>query len=385
MANFKINKSLLLACDEFETIADSLENDTKIKVTAKGVNAINREFESNIVLSEIRKLKYEKFRDNFGNIISPQDVASSLRQLAKKIRSGESLDFHISLFEDIESALKIRLTRHLRNKSEFMRYMKKNNLTFKRGYSEKDYNIMWWADGESMKRFYFPFQYRAMTQAELNLKEKREQERRKIAGKKAAITKRKNAKKEQDRKRIANKKVKEMTAVIDEYIKNTSTDIPLFLDTETTGLNRNDEVIEIAIVDINENVLIDTLIHTKKRISENAYDVHLISQSDLEEQPRFREIEQLINKLVENRSVWIYNKNFDIEKMNKSSSKNWLFNPSNINCVMSLAMSRFTDGYYGISLENACHRLGLKAGGHRAKTDAIASAKLYKKLKGIND
>ena len=61
----KLNKSLLLACEELVRIADSLNNGKRIKATAKGINAINREFESNIDLQAIRKLKFDDFNDKF--------------------------------------------------------------------------------------------------------------------------------------------------------------------------------------------------------------------------------------------------------------------------------------------------------------------------------
>lgn len=386
MTDFKINKSLSLACEELDRIADSLKNDKKIKVTAKGVNALNRELESNINLKEIRKLKFDDFKDGFGNKIPASNVACTLRGLANTIRSGQTLYEHIGGLADAERALKIKLTSHLMSKSDFIRYMKKKNLTFKRGYSAEDYNVIFRGKREQYeKHFYFPFTYREMTKAELERQERQKRERRKKAGKKAVLTKKRNAQKEQDRKRVVNKKIAEMTNIVNEYIRNTSNDIPLFLDTETTGLNHKDEVIEIAIVDIDENVIIDTLIHTKKRISEDARFIHGIWQTDIEQEPKFREIEDLINKLVSGREVWIYNAGFDIDKMETSASKNWSFNAKNIHCLMQESMRHFTGGYYRISLENACHRVGLIGGGHRAKADALASARLYKKLSEISD
>lgn len=74
----RLNKSLSLACDELERIADSLRNDKRIRTTAKGVNAINREFESNIDLHEIRKLKFDDFKDKFDRNIHPSSVANDL-------------------------------------------------------------------------------------------------------------------------------------------------------------------------------------------------------------------------------------------------------------------------------------------------------------------
>lgn len=81
----KLNKSLKLACDELERIGDSLCNDTRIKANARGVNAINREFETNIDLHAIRKIKFDDFKNNFDRQISAQSVGNELKYLAKKL------------------------------------------------------------------------------------------------------------------------------------------------------------------------------------------------------------------------------------------------------------------------------------------------------------
>ncbi len=67
------------ACWQAWAYRYSLENDKRIKVTAKGVNAINREFEYKIDLHAIRKLKFDKFKDDFDYDISPFCLAQELR------------------------------------------------------------------------------------------------------------------------------------------------------------------------------------------------------------------------------------------------------------------------------------------------------------------
>lgn len=133
----KLNKSLLLTCDELVRIADSLNNDTRIKATARGVNAINREFDSNINLQDIRKLNFANFKNKFGSDISPHSVASELRCLAKKVRAKQSVYDYIGGLANVERALKISLISHFHNKTSLVKYMRQNKLKFKDGYSLK--------------------------------------------------------------------------------------------------------------------------------------------------------------------------------------------------------------------------------------------------------
>ena len=75
----------------------------------------------------------------------------------------------------------------------------------------------------------------------------------------------------------------------------------VLLDTETTGLYRNDVILQIGIINLDGNELINSLVKpTKiKRISPDATAIHGISMADLVEAPTFAElvpqIEEVIN------------------------------------------------------------------------------------------
>ncbi len=376
----KLSKSLVLACDELERIADSLVNEKRIKVTAKGVNAINREFHSNIDLHAIRKLKFDDFKADFDRAISPVSVAQELRHLAQVARDGRRITQHIGDLADVERALQIDITSHLFNKSQLIKYMRKNELKFKDGYSlDEPHKVYWGKRDQYEKHFFFPFQYRQKTATEIEREKKQAERVRKVAAKKALQTKRKNEKADEKRKKSADKITQDIADRIDDYLLNSDPDRPLFLDTETTGLGAKDEIIEIAIVDINNTVIVDTLIHTKRRIDDNAYFVHKISESDLVSMPRFSEIESYIARLLDGRQLYIFNADFDIDMMQRSASKYFKVTASSIDCLMDLASTELGT-YYRISLANACERVGVDCGGHRALSDTLASIRLYKAI-----
>lgn len=376
----KLDKSLLLACDELERIANSLENDKRIKTAAKGVNAINREFGSNIDLQAIRKLDFDNFKDKFDRSISPKSVANELKYLAKKARAGEQILQHISDLADVERALQISITSQLMNKRSLVKYMRQNKLKFKDGYSlNQPHKVHWGKRDQYEMHFFFPFQYRPKTATEIKREDKQAEKVRKTAAKKAQQTKKKNEIVEKERKKTAGKIVQIIADSVEDYLLNSDPSTPLFLDTETTGLGAKDEVIEIAIIDLNNTVIIDTFIYTKRDIDYDAYEVNRIKKSDLEGMPKLSEIERYIARLIKYRQLYIFNAGFDVDKISYSASKDFKLIAKSTDCLMHLAMSKFNQHRY-ISLANACSRLGVDCGDHRAKSDTLASIRLYKAL-----
>ena len=79
--------------------------------------------------------------------------------------------------------------------------------------------------------------------------------------------------------------------------------MPVIFDTETTGLDKTDEVIEIACVDIDGNVLLDTLVKPTCRVSDGARAIHGISDDQLTHAPLIDEIAPLIQAELSDRLV----------------------------------------------------------------------------------
>lgn len=84
---------------------------------------------------------------------------------------------------------------------------------------------------------------------------------------------------------------------------------PLFLDTETTGLRG--EVCELAIIDLQGQVLINTLIKPTKPIPPDAADLHGITNEMVSESPTFKDLLPVLDPLLRGRTVLVYNVEFD--------------------------------------------------------------------------
>ena len=93
-------------------------------------------------------------------------------------------------------------------------------------------------------------------------------------------------------------------------LKNT-----VYLDTETTGLNqdRNDEMLEVAIVDNDKNILINTLVKpTRIRNWEGAQAIHGISPDDVKDVKTVRYIKDKIEHAIRGKDLVIYNAGYDV-------------------------------------------------------------------------
>jgi len=96
----------------------------------------------------------------------------------------------------------------------------------------------------------------------------------------------------------------------------------VIIDTETTGVKANDEVIQIAAIDGNGNVLLDTLINplTRKRWPK-AQAIHNITPQMVKEAPRFDEVYGRLRELIRDRILVFYNANFDAKLLRQTADK----------------------------------------------------------------
>lgn len=159
----------------------------------------------------------------------------------------------------------------------------------------------------------------------------------------------------------------------------------IYLDTETTGLNKNgtDEIIEISMIDEKGNILLDTLVQPIKNIKwEIAESFHEISPEIVKDAPTFEKLSMLISHIAECNDVIIYNANFDAQFL-----KEELKSAKSIKCCM-LRFSEFygEPGRYGDykwqKLEKAARIAGHEWTGkaHRSLADAKATKTVWEYL-----
>lgn len=155
---------------------------------------------------------------------------------------------------------------------------------------------------------------------------------------------------------------------------------PLYLDTETTGLDPRAEIVEIAIIDHDGGVLLDTLVKPTRSIPWDATRVHGINDKMVAGAPTWVEIWPQIRALLTGRRVGIYNAEFDLRMIQQSSAAHKIVEAaagSHAFCIMKLYAQFFGEqGSYGDfrwqSLDKAARQCGIDLpNSHRAGADAL--------------
>ena len=149
----------------------------------------------------------------------------------------------------------------------------------------------------------------------------------------------------------------------------------LYVDTETTGLNASsgDTIVEIAIVDENGKVLLNTLVNPKRNIPWYASKVHGISSAMVKGMPTLEDLLPNILEVISGQKLVIYNAPFDV-----SFFPNKLQEAASIEC----AMRRFANlvGVRSQKLGVAAAHVGHIWTGeaHRALADTLACRSVWK-------
>lgn len=152
----------------------------------------------------------------------------------------------------------------------------------------------------------------------------------------------------------------------------------VYLDTETTGLDRFAEIVEIAILDAVGRVVFDTLVRPISSIPPAASAIHGICDADLARAPTWREVHASVSAALAGRHVIVYNAAFDRRMVAQSCEWHALAAPTPTwSCAMGAYASfrgvRTGGGSYRRhKLADAAATFGAAVGGHRAAGDALA-------------
>ena len=95
----------------------------------------------------------------------------------------------------------------------------------------------------------------------------------------------------------------------------------LLLDTETTGLGDDAEVVELAVIDCAGAVLLDTLVRPSGPVPAEAAAIHGITDAMLAGAPTWSEIHARFCDLVEGRQVVIYSREFDTRVITQTARR----------------------------------------------------------------
>ena len=168
---------------------------------------------------------------------------------------------------------------------------------------------------------------------------------------------------------------------------------PVYLDTETTGLSRSDEIIEISIVEHDGTELFTKLVKPSQPIPREAERIHGITNAQVASAQAWPIIWPQIRQILYGRVIAAYNSPFDLRMMEQSHQRYHL--PWREKLVFIDVMQQFSDfrgewdsfrgsnrlfklveagRYFNISLPNA----------HRSTADALLTRAVLHSIAGIS-
>jgi len=165
---------------------------------------------------------------------------------------------------------------------------------------------------------------------------------------------------------------------------------PIFIDTETTGFEIFDMLVEIAVLDSDGTLLFESLVKPSKPIPSAATRVHGISDAMVAWAPSWAEVWPQVQSVVQGRVAGFYNAEFDLKMIRQSCGLNgipWEYPFEDDFCVMELFARyygemdprhgkyrwknlAFAGNYFRIPEPNA----------HRAKDDALLTKLVLDKM-----
>jgi len=167
------------------------------------------------------------------------------------------------------------------------------------------------------------------------------------------------------------------------------------LDTETTGLRRPAEIVQIAIVDHRGDTLLNTLLHPLDSIPPEATAIHGITDEMCLQSPTWPKVKLDVMRIIAGKSVLVYNAKYDRHMMHCSDEK-WGMPPTDYHensewfCMMELYAEYHGEihPYYGTpvwqKLTAAMQQMNLPVlKAHGAEADCLMTLSLAHLLTAI--
>jgi DNA polymerase III subunit epsilon len=170
-----------------------------------------------------------------------------------------------------------------------------------------------------------------------------------------------------------------------EWSRRTLQSNAIILDTETTGLDHSAEIIQLAIIDLQGEILLDTLIRPLKPPGAGSIRIHGLTAEQLELAPPLPAMVNQIRPLLTNRPVIIYNAAFDLRMLVQSLqahnlATDWI-GPLRWDCLMELYAI-----YRGVRRRGDSYQWQpLPGGDHTALGDARATLRLLQLMAATSE
>lgn len=163
-------------------------------------------------------------------------------------------------------------------------------------------------------------------------------------------------------------------------IREIWTQQPVFMDTETTGLNNRAEIVEICLIDHDGSILLESLVRPRKPIPLEAVRLHGITDEMTSTAPAWLQLWPQVEAILRGRYLVCYNAEFDLRMMQQSHQSNglpWRTPLFNMFCVMK-QFTEFSGAYKFPTLEQAGRQCRIQIpNAHRARQDTLLARAVF--------
>lgn len=171
----------------------------------------------------------------------------------------------------------------------------------------------------------------------------------------------------------------------------------LIMDTETTGLGDDAEIVEVTIIDTAGRVLLNTLVKPRSVIPASATAIHGITNEMVATAPSWPHVCRSLYDIISGRRVVIYNSDFDTRILDQTNDRWWITIHFKIERPMfECAMLAYAEFYGQISdrggdkwqkLTAAAEQQGVVIEGtpHRALSDCLTTLGVIKAMAAGSD
>lgn len=158
-----------------------------------------------------------------------------------------------------------------------------------------------------------------------------------------------------------------------------------YLDIESTGLGKDDEIIQLGVIAETGEILINTMVKCQGDISSEAERIHGITKADLMDAPAWPTVHDILKRVLEGvNKVYIWNSDFDVRLIKQTSERyNLLLPTMKTVCVMNQFAKHLNNGYRR-KLIDACDDLLIDTNNiqpHDAVSDCELTRRLHAQMK----
>lgn len=153
----------------------------------------------------------------------------------------------------------------------------------------------------------------------------------------------------------------------------------VILDTETTGGAKNDQIIQLSLVDMRGRTLFDSLFKPTCEINPMAQAVHHLTKQHLRSAPAFADAYEVIRSTMEDRTIIVYNVSFD-RRLLKQTVETFKLDATWLDRLDWQCAMRAHAEYLGVKQAPK-----LEGGDHSALGDCMATLALLRRMAGVKD